>query len=124
MGLPCACISSTVVAIVIVPVISRPHSVSRIFMHASAAYRATNSCSDDHKHKESGDEKESPELHAKDDHWRAIIVEDFAGLWWFVIPLVVDDGVFVGVCGADGLVVFETVGGSDFWCVVILIQGG
>jgi hypothetical protein len=47
--------------------------------------------------------------------------EDFDALWWFVIPLVVDDGVFVGVCGADGLVVFEAVGGCDFWGVVVLV---
>jgi hypothetical protein len=74
--LPCACINSTVVAIItgvgtvaiiVVLVTSRQHAISRILMHASAAYRATNGCSDDHQHKESGDEKERPELHAEDD---------------------------------------------------------
>jgi hypothetical protein len=90
-------------------------------MHAFAAYRATNSRSDDHKHHDCGDEKESPDLHSKDDPWRAIIVEDFAALWWFVVPGVVDDGILVGACGVDGLVVFESMGRGDFWSIVVLV---
>jgi hypothetical protein len=89
-------------------------------MHAFAANRTANGCSDDNEHHECGDEKESSDLHAEDDPRWAIIVEDFAALWWFVIP-VVDDGVFVGARGVNGLVVFKAVSRRDFWRVVVLI---
>ena len=90
-------------------------------MPSFAAYRATNGSSDDYEHHERCYEKESSDLHAEDDPWRAVIVVDFVALWWFVIPVVVDDGIFVGACGVDGLVVFQAVGGSDFWRVVVLV---
>ena len=90
-------------------------------MPSFAAYRATNGSSDDYEHHERCYEKESSDLHAEDDPGRAVIVVDFAALWWFVISVVVDDWVFVGACGVDGLVVFEAVGGCDFWRVVVLV---
>jgi hypothetical protein len=91
LSLPCACISTVVVvvavagigveAIIVVLIIGRPHAGCHVFMPAFAAYCATDGCSDYHEHHERCYEKESSDLHAEDDCWRAIIVEVFAALW-------------------------------------------
>jgi hypothetical protein len=91
-----------------------------ILGHFFATNSATDCGTDNNYDQDCSDDEKRADFHSKNDSWGSVVVVDLADVCWGIM-LGFDDGILVGRCWVDRVVVFETVGWCDFWGVVVLV---